>query len=527
MSSHAHDLWGLQAEVATLRNAIAHLGGDVRAAERTLERRTPRRRQSLGGGEEADEQETPKDRAKNDAVDALAKALVSQIGAPAEGVSFGPPGGGLALRGSTSLLSPRGPAASALLAVFTHFMNKQKQNTPTAPAVAQGATPPVWSNTAPDANASAVNTTLTDQVTAALYDNNSEAVADILLNESSWATAPEPENSTKAQTMSVKELEQIMDDLLVQSAEATTFDVSQQQPAASAPVPPVLDTQPDAEDPSGWRTIISKALSYIQNNPLAQTVLLEIAKRARKEKENASRTSSAEPDAEPDADPAAQEPPQPNDDDDDDDDDEPEYQDAEEEPVHETTRVEKLLEIVAMASQNSPPSSPSSSDGEPGSAVPWPNPQRVLRGVALRRVASTVTTDDADSSPPSSPSAASSMASPISSTPGSAYASSVASVTPSLSFTQTVQDAAHEHAAAACGDTPEERAAVVERVIDLVKQSEPPIDTSDAQSELEDALKVACEDRARGILEEALLDARLLRDRVKQLALSFHTTSTL
>jgi hypothetical protein len=119
------------------------------------------------------------------------------------------------------------------------------------------------------------------------------------------------------------------------------------------------------------------------------------------------------------------------------------------------------------------------------------------------------------------------MASPISSTPGSAYASSVASVTPSLSFTQTVQDAAHEHAAAACGDTPEERAAVVERVIDLVKQSEPPIDTSDAQSELEDALKVACEDRARGILEEALLDARLLRDRVKQLALSFHTTSTL
>jgi hypothetical protein len=542
MSSSENDILGLRDEVARLRVAIDRLGSDVRAVVRTQER-TPGRRLSVREGTT----EKNKEEARQAAVEALANALAVESGAPDAQVHFGLPGGVVAFHGSTGLLSPRGPVATLLFAGLTIL---QRQSAPVAPVVTASA-PPAWSPESTDVDLSAANVTANSQLAVLNNTTAIESAADAVLNASAWATTETDEDTKhKVETMSVEELQKIMDDATAQAVDQSpTSGVSQQEAAPSAPS---SAPEPDAGASRGWGSIAGGALSYIQNNPLAQTVVLEIAKRVKKSL--GARTTTPEPAdepaaeaaAEPTAEPAprqvdAQEPPTPQPVDDDDGTDV--FLDASENPGVEdtTTRAEQLLQQAATAPPESPPGSPSAVGGEEEPEAQQGDPKRTLRAVSLLRVASTITDDEAGSPKPSASSASFSAASSPSSTPSSAASSayplpfrpnlsptsttsSAASSAYSLSFQQSLAEAAHEHADAACGDTPGERAEVVNEVIQLVQGEKLTVDANDARTRLEGALNEACEARARGILEDAILDAQSLRERVKQLASSFNHT---
>jgi hypothetical protein len=148
-----------------------------------------------------------------------------------------------------------------------------------------------------------------------------------------------------------------------------------------------------------------------------------------------------------------------------------------------------------------------------------PAPELIPRGASLLRFASLpIDVDAAGSQPPSpSTSASSSEASSVSATPSSAASSAY-----TLPFHQTLEEAAREHADAACGDASGERAEVVNEVIRLVEEEKQSVNADKAREHLNDALVDACAARARGILEDALLDAQSLRERVKMLARSIN-----
>ena len=401
----------------------------------------------------------------------------------------------MAYHGSTGLLSPRGPVATLLFAGLTIL---QRQKTPVSP-VLPTATPPDWSPAITDVDLSAANATLNEQLAVLNNTTAIESAADAVLNAPVWATT-ETDEATKNQveSMSDEELEQFVDDATAQAVDQSpTSGVSQQEAAPSAPSPPVPAPEPDAGASNGWGSIAGSALSYIQNNPLAQTVVLEIAKRVKKAV--GARKTTPGPEDEPVLpQAAAQEPATPRSVDDEDE----VFLEASEEQVDYDT---------------SPPGSPSAVGDEPDAQQT--DPKRTPRGASLLRVASTITDDEADSQPSTASSASFSEGSSSPATP-----SSTASSAHALSFHQTLEDAAHEHADAACGDTPGERAEVVNEVIQLVQGENLTVDANKARTRLEGALNEACEARARGILEDAILDAQSLRERVKQLANSFNHT---
>jgi hypothetical protein len=498
MSSYGDDVLGLRDELESLRLAIEHLGRDVRAAARTLER-TPGQR--LSGGEGATGR--TKEEARQDAVEALANALAVEFGAPDAHVRFGPMPGVAPFQGNTGFLGPRGPAASVIIAVFTQIMNRK--NSPVAPIV-PAATPTTWPPAETDVDVSALNVTADSQLVALSNTTAIESAADAVLSASAWATTVTDEaTKNRVESMSDEDLQILMDELVAKSvAETRLGGASQQVASPSAPVPPDSEPQSDAGASRGWGSIAWGALSFIQNNPLAQAAVVEIAKRVNKAlgTRKATPGSAAEP-APPHV--AAQETPTPQTVDDDQ--GKEEFLDAFEDTLVEdtTTRAELLRQEAATAPPHSPPGSFLTDDDEAEPDAHQTDPKRIPRGVSALRVASAVTEDDSGSPTQSASRASSSSESSLSSTP---------------SFHQTLEEAAHEHAAAACGDTPGERADLVNSVIQAVKTD----DAGEAKHLLEGVLNEACAARARGILEDALLDAQSLRERVKQLASSINHT---
>lgn len=523
MSSSADDVLGLRDEVARLRVAIERLRSDVRAAVRTQEH-TPGRRLS---GRQV-KTENLKEESRQEAVVALARALVAEIEKHDANVNFGPPGLA-AFPASTSLLGPRGPVATLLLAGLTLL---QRQNAPVASIVTAPA-PPAWSPTVTDVDASAANVTLNTHLVNLNNETDIGSAADAVLNASTWATTtPDEDMKRQVESMTDEALQEFMNEANEQAARQLPTSVVSQQPAApSAPSPPSSSSQPDAGASRGWGSITGGALSFIQNNPLAQTIVLEIAKRVKKALGSRTATpgSEAEPAAEPAAETAAepaagpvsqhaaaQEPLPPHSVDDDNADGKDVFLDAPEEQVVDdaTTRAELLIQEAATA----PPDSPSAVGDEQQTDEQQTDPKRTLRSVSLLRVASTATDDEAGSQPSTASSASFSEDSSLPATPSSAASSAYP-----LPFHHTLEQAAHEHADAACGDAPGERAEVVNEVIQLV-QYESDVDANYARTRLEGALNEACEARARGILEGAILDAQSLRERVKLLAKSFNHT---
>jgi hypothetical protein len=459
MSSSGDDVLGLRDEVARLRAAIDSLRDDVRAVLRSPER-SPRRRLSGSEGEP----DTPE--ARQAAVEALAKALSVEFGAPDARVRFGPSlqGGGLvAFPGSTSLLSPRGPAMTALFLVSTLL---QRQNAPAAP-VSPVVVQPDWNPVAADANASVAVITPNLQLADLNNATAIESAADTVLDASTWSTVPPvPENiKNQVEALTDEELAQVIDDVSDHLAAQPPSAAPQQTAPPSAPVPPSPAPEPNAGGSRGWGSIAGNALSYIQNNPFAQTVVIELAKRVKKAVQSGAPDIDAadEPavDPAPPSQPTSQAPPLPED---------PDVADA-------PTRADLILQRAAT--EDSPPGSPS-----PAS--------------------STAIDTDADAPPSTEPGSAS-----------SAYA---------LPMHQTLEEAAREYAGVACGDAPGGRAEVVNEVIQLVQAEKPGVDANDARARLEGALTEACAAHGRGLLAEALLDAQSLRERVRQLAGSFNHT---
>ena len=499
MSSSSDDVLGLRGEVEQLRAAINGLRNDLRVAMRA-----PKSAPGLRLSGVINETGRTKAEARQDAVEALAKALATEFGAPDAQARFGPPMPGSIVANHGSLLNPRGPAMTALFLVSTLL---QRQNAPVAPVLLAEA-PPAWSPAVTDVDLSAENVTANVQLADLNNTTAIESAADAVLNASAWTTTePDEDAKNQVESMSDEELQKFMDDATTQAVDTSqTSDVSQQAAAPSAPSPPVSEPPPDDGASRGWGSFAGGALSYIQNNPLAQTVVLEVAKRVKKAL-GARKTTPGTEDEPVLPQAAAQEPATPRSVDDDDE----VFFDASEEQVVDdtTTRAELLLQEAATAPPDSPPGSPSEPDAQ------QTDPKRTLRSVSLLRVASTATDDDADSQPPS-PSSLSSSGDSLPVTPSSAASSAY--------LHQTLEEAAREHADAACGDAPGERAEVVNEVIRLVEEEKPSVNADAAREHLNGALAEACASRARGILEDALLDAQSLRERVKMLASSFNYT---